>query len=489
MTDRPSDSASPKAGSDRRIVAAVADDFQPDIPHRSPSRHRRCAAARRDQRRTVGRSRPRTDAFGAADPLAFDAPHQPAAEPSRGTTTSTWSPAPASPAAATGCWSSTAAPPPLQFWQALDTALDRQVALTFVDPDGRPARRRATGDPVPHPAAQPHRQARYRPRARRRAHRLRRPGGLRVDPRRLAAGGRRHRTVSRRRRRGPCSRWPPPPRPPTAPASRCRSTTPAGCGSASKATSCWPTRRPCPTPARRTTSAASAPRCTPCWSTGGHCRSPGCAAGWRRHSAIRPAIPSNPLSIDRDIPFQISAVAVRSVQEDGGIRSASTLLNLLQQATAVADRTEVLGPIDDPDPPAPRRGRAGSAQPSWRTRRRAPSAPRLTIGVGAGAAVIVVALLVLASVVSKIFGDVGWPQQRPARPERPVVDDARAPAPVRRPRAASSNPSRPPSSPPAAKPTTRARPGRRSTAIPAPPGRPTSTTTPFRSPASRTASG
>ena len=27
-------------------------------------------------------------------------------------------------------------PPGLQFWQALDTALDRQVALTFVDPDG-----------------------------------------------------------------------------------------------------------------------------------------------------------------------------------------------------------------------------------------------------------------------------------------------------------------------------------------------------------------
>ena len=26
-------------------------------------------------------------------------------------------------------------PPNLQFWQALDTALDRQVALTFVDPD------------------------------------------------------------------------------------------------------------------------------------------------------------------------------------------------------------------------------------------------------------------------------------------------------------------------------------------------------------------
>ena len=58
-------------------------------------------------------------------------------------------------------------------------------------------------------------------------------------------------------------------------------------------------------------------------------------------------MPVEPTVVDRDIPFQISAVAVRAVQEDGGIRSASTLLNLLQQATAVADRTEVLGPIDD----------------------------------------------------------------------------------------------------------------------------------------------
>ena len=72
-------------------------------------------------------------------------------------------------------------------------------------------------------------------------------------------------------------------------------------------------------------------------------------------------LPVEPNSIDRDIPFQISAVAVRAVQEDGGIRSASTLLNLLQQATAVADRTEVLGPIDDsPPPPTPRATGAGA---------------------------------------------------------------------------------------------------------------------------------
>jgi putative peptidoglycan lipid II flippase len=118
--------------------------------------------------------------------------------------------------------------------------------------------------------------------------------------------------------------------------------------------------------------------------------------------------PLEPSSIDRDIPFQISAAATHSIQGDGGIRSAATLLNLLQQATAVADRTELLSPIQDPDPPTPspwpgrfRTPELADAQARIRRRR------AITIGVGAGAAVIVVALLVLASVLSRMFGDVG----------------------------------------------------------------------------------
>jgi putative peptidoglycan lipid II flippase len=112
--------------------------------------------------------------------------------------------------------------------------------------------------------------------------------------------------------------------------------------------------------------------------------------------------PVEPMSLDRDIPFQISAVAVRAVQENGGIRSASTLLNLLQQATAVADRTEVLGPIDDSPSPSTALISPGQEQAAFARRRR-----NVLIGVGAGLAVIVVALLVLASIVSKIFGNVG----------------------------------------------------------------------------------
>jgi putative peptidoglycan lipid II flippase len=124
-------------------------------------------------------------------------------------------------------------------------------------------------------------------------------------------------------------------------------------------------------------------------------------------SGIAPAdrdgsgLPVEPNSIDPDIPFQISAVAVRAAQEDGGIRSASTLVNLLQQATAVADRTEVLGPIDDSPPPEAHRT-TGREYGSMVRRRR-----NLAIGGAAAIAIIVVALLVLASIVSKIFGNVG----------------------------------------------------------------------------------
>ena len=115
----------------------------------------------------------------------------------------------------------------------------------------------------------------------------------------------------------------------------------------------------------------------------------------------------DPSSIDGDIPFQISAAATHSIQLDGGIRSAATLLNLLQQATVVADRTELLAPINEnTPPPAPARpGRdtsAGIDEAQARLRRRR----AITIGVGVGAAILLVALLVLASVLSRMFSDV-----------------------------------------------------------------------------------
>ncbi|MFG1933485.1 murein biosynthesis integral membrane protein MurJ [Mycobacterium sp. NPDC048908] len=114
--------------------------------------------------------------------------------------------------------------------------------------------------------------------------------------------------------------------------------------------------------------------------------------------------PVEPRAVNRDIPFQISAAAARAVQEGGGIRSAPTLLNLLQQATAVADRTDLIEPVDESAGPPPSRFRGAPTDDPESARRRRKG---LLIGLGVGGAIIVVALIVLASVLSRIFGDVG----------------------------------------------------------------------------------
>lgn len=118
--------------------------------------------------------------------------------------------------------------------------------------------------------------------------------------------------------------------------------------------------------------------------------------------------PLEPSAIDEDIPFQISAAAAHAIQLESGISSAATLLNLLQQVTVVADRNDLLAPIDEhparPDPAQVDQAHSTDlVEDRVRIRRRR----AVTIGFGAGAAVIVVALLVLASVLSKMFSDVG----------------------------------------------------------------------------------
>lgn len=124
-------------------------------------------------------------------------------------------------------------------------------------------------------------------------------------------------------------------------------------------------------------------------------------------AALDPAgQPVEPRAIDRDIPFQISAAAARAVQPGGGIRSAPTLLNLLQQATAIADRTELMtGSVEEkPAPAAPVRAHETPDEHEAAEARRRKG---IIIGVSVGAAIILVALLVLASVLNSIFGDVG----------------------------------------------------------------------------------
>jgi putative peptidoglycan lipid II flippase len=292
--------------------------------------------------------------------------------------------------------------PPLQFWQALDTKLDRQVALTFVDPDGA----------LPHDVLQDILSRTLR------LSRIDKPGIARVlDVVHTGSGG----LVVSEWIRGGSLQEVADTSPSPIGAVRAMQSLAAAADAAHRAgvalsidhpsrvrvsiegdvVLAYPATMPDGNPQQdiRGIGAALYALLVNRWPL----PESGVRSGLAPAERDSTGNPVEPMVVDRDIPFQVSAVAVRAVQEDGGIRSASTLLNLLQQATAVADRTEVLGPIDDsPALPPTTRPSTGREYATFARRRR-----NVLIGVGAALAVIVVALLVLASVVSKIFGNVG----------------------------------------------------------------------------------
>lgn len=385
VTDRPIDSpaSGPVSGAERR--RPVADDFQPDIPA----------------------GRPETPASRPFDQLNGDLP----ADAGRG------GPGPI-PSAANSTDEPHLVPgariaggryrllvfhggaPPLQFWQALDTALDRQVALTFVDPDGT----------LPHDVQQDILSRTLR------LSRIDKPGVARVlDVVQTGSGG----LVVSEWIRGGSLQEVAETSPSPIGAVRAMQSLAAAADAAHRAgvalsidhpnrvrvsiegdvVLAYPATMPDANPQSdiRGIGASLYALLVNRWPL----PESGVRSGLAPADRDAAGNPVEPMVIDSAIPFQVSAVAVRAVQEDGGIRSASTLLNLLQQATAVADRTEVLGPIDDSAPPPPSQA-PGRDEAVYARRRR-----NLLIGVGVGLAVILVALLVLASVVSKIFGNLG----------------------------------------------------------------------------------
>jgi putative peptidoglycan lipid II flippase len=393
VTDRPVDSAasgSPPGGKQPR---PIADDFEPDIPAaRKPDSS---ALRPSDQRNGDLPGEP------ARGPIPFDAPRERSAESTTSTDDVHLVPGARIAGGRYRLLVFHGGAPPLQFWQALDTALDRQVALTFVDPDGA----------LPHDVLQEILARTLR------LSRIDKPGVARVlDVVHTGSGG----LVVTEWIRGGSLQEVADTAPSPVGAIRAMQSLAAAADAAHRAgvalsidhpnrvrvsiegdvVLAYPATMPDANPQDdiRGIGAALYALLVNRWPLPEH----GVRSGLAPADHDSSGLPVEPTVIDRDIPFQISAVAVRAVQEDGGIRSASTLLNLLQQATAVADRTEVLGPIDDSPLVPTLREPADREDANFARRRR-----NVLIGVGAGIAVIVVALLVLASVVSKIFGNVG----------------------------------------------------------------------------------
>jgi putative peptidoglycan lipid II flippase len=412
MTDGSPDSASAKTVSDAPSSPAgsngpAADDFHPDVP--TDLQVGTIAASEPPQPTNGGSSDSdlETTAFAPGDPIEFDMPSPAESESSAQSDEQHLVPGASIARGRYRLLVFHGGAPHLQFWQALDTALNRQVALTFVDPDG----------------SLPDGEIREILARTMKLSRIDKLGIARIlDVVHTGTGG----LVVTEWVRGGSLQEVADTSPSAAGASRAMQTLAA----AAEAAHHTGVALSIDHPGRVRVSiegdvVLAFPATMPDISPEDDIRGIGAALyallvnKWPlpesgEPSGLAPAPRDSagealdPSSIDGDIPFQISAAATHSIQLDGGIRSAATLLNLLQQATVVADRTELLAPINESTPaPAPARPSRESAAGLDETQARLRRRRAITIGVSAGVAVILVALLVLASVLSRMFSDVG----------------------------------------------------------------------------------
>src|SRR5699024_9273620 len=120
-------------------TAGLADDFQPDVPEQSSTGQstRQSTSPQPEPARASTSGRPPADYGGdtSREALAYDIPREPAIEAATAEEDVQLIPGATIAGGRYRLLVSHGGPDHLEFWQALDTALDRQVALTFVDPD------------------------------------------------------------------------------------------------------------------------------------------------------------------------------------------------------------------------------------------------------------------------------------------------------------------------------------------------------------------
>ena len=393
VTDEPAGSSAPDgSGATTRIPRQNVDDFRPDVAsesHLPPS------------------GRPPADYGGdpTREPLSVGMPNEPAIEAATGDDDVHLIPGATIAGGRYRLLVFHGGPPHLQFWHAMDTVLDRQVALTFIDPD----------------AALPDDELAEILSRTMRLSSISSPGIARVlDVAHTGSGGL---VVSEWIRGGSLAEVAE-----TAPSAIGGARAIQSLAAAAEAAHRSGVALSIDHPGRVRVSiegdvALAFPATLPSATPEDDIRGIGAALyallvnrwplpesgvrGGMEPADLDPAgEPVEPRAMDRAIPFQISAAAVRAVQENGGIRSAPTLLNLLQQATAVADRTELIAPIDEPE--GPRERYPTEDHPDDQARRK----KGVIIGAAVAGSILIVALIVLATVLRGVFGDVGGPLNR-----------------------------------------------------------------------------
>ncbi|MBT0567754.1 murein biosynthesis integral membrane protein MurJ [Williamsia sp. CHRR-6] len=101
-------------------------------------------------------------------------------------------------------------------------------------------------------------------------------------------------------------------------------------------------------------------------------------------------VPKEPRAVRADVPFEISAVAARALQGNSGIRTAATIQHVLDQATVVDQKTDLMPVVGDETRLPPASNVRAEKQASPQSRRRL----AIMAGVGLLALLIVIALVV-----------------------------------------------------------------------------------------------
>jgi putative peptidoglycan lipid II flippase len=114
--------------------------------------------------------------------------------------------------------------------------------------------------------------------------------------------------------------------------------------------------------------------------------------------------PAEPCAIDPRIPFLVSTTVTGLLREEGGIASAATLLTLLRQAAADAtdgSDCRVMPPLDVPAPGYYAGFRNFGPDEQAAAARRSV----MRVGISAAAAIIIVAVIALASSLNNMLGE------------------------------------------------------------------------------------
>jgi len=107
-------------------------------------------------------------------------------------------------------------------------------------------------------------------------------------------------------------------------------------------------------------------------------------------------VPVEPLDARADVPFEISAVAARALDGNRGIRTAATVQQVLDQATVVDLKTDLLPTIDTDQPPVSVTPRKPDTDPRKRN---------LAVLIGLGLAILFMVLAIVAWATGIFGGD------------------------------------------------------------------------------------